>query len=92
MRLDLYLKTCRLVKRRAVARQMCETGRVLVNAHEARPAKAIKPGDCITLLFSAKRVELEVLSLPSGTSVEKSAAPDLYRVIAEHGRKDEGQI
>lgn len=81
MRLDLFLKNCRLIKRRAVARELCETGRVLVNGHDAKPAKEIKPGDRITLLFGAKTVELEVLALPVPS--KKTVAPDLFRVIAE---------
>jgi ribosomal 50S subunit-recycling heat shock protein len=89
VRLDLYLKTCRLVKRRTLARELCEAGRVLVNDHEAKPAKDVKPGDRITLLFNAKSIELEVLVLPSGKPLHKAGAQDLYRVLAETKREQE---
>lgn len=87
MRLDLYLKTSRLVKRRAVARTMCDEGRVLVNGREARPAKEIKPRDTITLLFSTRSVEIEVLGIP--TISKKGSAEELYRVTTEKRTENE---
>ena len=82
MRLDLFLKTSRLIRRRATAREMCDAGRVLVNGRDAKPAKEVRPGDVITLRFSTRTVDLEVLSeqaLPS----KKIQAEDAYRVISE---------
>lgn len=87
MRLDLYLKTSRLVKRRAVARAMCDEGRVLVNGREARPAKEVKPGDTITLAFSARSVEIEVLGIPAAS--KKGAVEELYRVTTEKRTENE---
>lgn len=91
MRVDLFLKTCRLVKRRSVARDMCEAGGVLVNNHEAKPAKEIKTGDSITLLFMAKSISLEVLALPAQKTVQKANAADLYRITAETRREHDGR-
>lgn len=87
MRLDLYLKTSRLVKRRAVARAMCDEGRVLVNGREARPAKEVKPGDTITLAFSARSMEIEVLGIPAAS--KKLAPEEIYRVTAEKRTENE---
>ncbi len=87
MRLDLYLKTSRLVKRRAVARAMCDEGRVLVNGREARPAKEVKKGDAITLAFSTRSVEIEVLGIPA--SSKKGAAEELYRVTTDKRTENE---
>ncbi len=87
MRLDLYLKTSRLVKRRAVARAMCDEGRVLVNGREARPAKEVKPGDAITLAFSTRRIEIEVLGIPA--SSKKGVAQEIYRVTTEKKTENE---
>jgi ribosomal 50S subunit-recycling heat shock protein len=87
VRLDLYLKTSRLVKRRAVARAMCEEGRVLVNGREARPAKEIKPRDTITLLFSTRSVEIEVLGIPAAS--KKVAIEEIYRVTS--GKRTENE-
>ncbi len=81
MRLDLFLKISSLVKRRAVARSLCDAGRVVVNGHESKPGKELRQGDIIEILFNAKRVELEVLSLP--VSPKKISADALYRIIAE---------
>ncbi len=87
MRLDLYLKTSRIVKRRAVARAMCDEGRVLVNGREARPAKEVKPGDTITLAFSTRSMEIEVLGIPAAS--KKVAVEELYRVTTEKRTENE---
>lgn len=81
MRLDLFLKTSRLVKRRAVAKEMCEAGRVLVNGREAQPAKEIRPGDAVTIKYSSKHIEIEVMSVADRPG--KAAPESLYRVTAE---------
>jgi len=81
VRLDLFLKISRLVKRRAVARSLCDAGRVLVNGHESKPGREIKQGDGIVLLFNAKHVELEVLSLPVSPKNTSTKVP--YRIITE---------
>ena len=81
VRIDLFLKTSRLVKRRAVAREMCDAGRVLVNGREARPAKEVKQGDAVTLSFPSRSVELEILVVP--LSSKKRAEEELYRITAD---------
>jgi ribosomal 50S subunit-recycling heat shock protein len=82
VRLDQFLKLSRLVKRRAVAQELCDAGRVLVNGHEAKPAKEVKQGDGITLKFPSRILELEVLDLLA-VSPNKTDAPLLYRISAE---------
>jgi ribosomal 50S subunit-recycling heat shock protein len=82
VRLDLFLKTSRLIKRRTVARETCEKGGILVNGLEAKPAKEVKPGDRITLKFSTRIIELEVLE-GHQTSSRISPAKELYRVLSE---------
>ncbi len=81
MRLDVFLKTSRLIKRRAVAREMCDNSRVLVNGHEAKPAKEVRQGDVITLKFSSRIVNLDVLGIPA--SSKKTPPEELYRVTSE---------
>ena len=81
MRLDLFLKSSRLVKRRTIAQEMCEAGRVLVNGHEAKPAKEVKEGDVITLKFSSRIVDLNVLEMP--TSSKKTSSEVFYTVTSE---------
>lgn len=87
MRLDLFLKASRLVKRRAVASALCDAGRVLINDRAARPAKEVKQGDRITLAFGARSIEVEVLVIPATSKKPATEAP--YRVIAEKRLSDE---
>jgi ribosomal 50S subunit-recycling heat shock protein len=82
VRLDLFLKTSRLIKRRTLAREMCDTGRVLVNGHDAKPAKEVRQGDVITLKFSTRIIDLEVLSEPAAPS-KKIRPEDTYRITSE---------
>jgi ribosomal 50S subunit-recycling heat shock protein len=86
VRIDLFLKTSRLVKRRAVAREMCDGGRVLVNGREARPAKEVKQGDAVTLMFPSRSIELEVLAVP--VSAKKPIGDELYRIIADNRMRE----
>lgn len=81
MRLDLFLKVSRLVKRRAVAKELCEEGRVLVNNRGAQPAKEVRPGDRVTVRYASRHVEVEITTLPARPG--KPAAEELYRVTSE---------
>ncbi len=83
VRLDLFLKTTRLIKRRSIAREMCDDGRVLVNGHPAKPAREVRPSDVITLSFSSRRVDLEVLAVPAGSPGKKGSPGDFYRIESE---------
>lgn len=82
VRLDLFLKVSRLVKRRSVAREMCDSGRALVNGHESKPAKEVKPGDVITLKFSSRAIDVEVLGVLAAPS-RKTPPEELYQVKSE---------
>jgi ribosomal 50S subunit-recycling heat shock protein len=89
VRLDLFLKTSRLVKRRTVAQELCEAGRVQVNGHAAKPAREVRTGDILTMYFSSRTIEVEVLSVPGSS---KRPAPEVpFRLISEKRtpRKDD---
>ncbi len=82
MRLDLFLKASRLVKRRTVAKEACDNGRII---HNGRPGKAgaeVKPGDHITLDYGPRQLTVEVLEVPSGP-VPKAGAASLYRTVED---------
>ena len=81
MRLDLFLKTSRLIKRRSLARELCDAGRVLINGHESKPAKEVKQGDIITLKFLTRTVEIDVLIVPA--SSKKISSEELYKVRSD---------
>jgi ribosomal 50S subunit-recycling heat shock protein len=77
----LFLKTSGLVKRRTIALELCDRGRVLVNGRVARPAKEVKPGDGVMLVFSTRSVQIEILAIPAST--QKTGVVQPYRVISE---------
>ena len=79
MRLDKYLKVTRLIKRRTVANEACDAGRVSVNGKPARASYEVKEGDQITLRFGVRTVTVEVLSVQE--TVRQSDAAALYRQI-----------
>ena len=79
MRLDKYLKVSRIIKRRTVANEACDAGRVLVNGKPARASYEVKEGDQITLRFGVRTVTVEVLSVQE--TVRQSDAAALYRQI-----------
>nr|WP_027870722.1 RNA-binding S4 domain-containing protein [[Eubacterium] cellulosolvens] len=79
MRLDKYLKVSRLIKRRTVANEACDAGRVLLNDKPARASAPVKAGDTIEILFGTKSVKVEVLDVQE--TVRKESAQELYRYI-----------
>jgi len=80
MRLDKYLKNSRIIKRRTVAKDACEMGRVTVNGRIAKPGLDLKIGDVIKITFGSKELEVKVISMPE--SVRKDDAQDMYEVIS----------
>ena len=79
MRLDKFLKVSRLIKRRTVANEACDAGRVSVNGHPAKASYDVKPGDVISISFGQKTVEAEVLDVQE--TVRKENAGDLIRFL-----------
>ena len=79
MRLDKFLKVSRLIKRRTVANEACDAGRVLVNDPSAKASAPLKAGDTIEIQFGGKAVKLEVLDVKD--TVRKEDAENLYRYL-----------
>ncbi len=79
MRLDKYLKVSRLIKRRTVANEACDGGRVLINDKVAKASSNVKVGDTITIQFGNKEVKVEVLDIQDTT--KKDEAKELFRYI-----------
>ncbi len=79
MRLDKYLKVSRLIKRRTVANEACDAGRVLANGKPARASYDVKVGDVLEIALGERVLKAEVLSVAE--VVRKDQAADLYRVI-----------
>ncbi|WP_295859593.1 RNA-binding S4 domain-containing protein [uncultured Oscillibacter sp.] len=80
MRLDKYLKTARLIKRRTVANEACDNGLVSVNGKPARASYEVKVGDRLSLRFGARTVTVEVLSVAE--NVRQADAAGLYREVS----------
>lgn len=79
MRLDKYLKVSRLIKRRTVANEACDAGRVLINDKPAKASANVKAGDKITIQFGNKEVKVEVLDVQE--TVRKEEAKELFRYL-----------
>lgn len=79
MRLDKFLKVSRLIKRRTVANEACDAGRVLVNGKVAKASVNVKVGDVIEIQFGTKSVKAEVLSVQE--TVRKEEAQEMYRYL-----------
>lgn len=79
MRLDKYLKVSRLIKRRTVANEACDGGRVSINGKPAKASASVKAGDIITISFGNKEVKVEVLSVQE--TVRKEEAKEMFRYL-----------
>ncbi len=79
MRLDKYLKVSRLIKRRTVANEACDAGRVTVNGKVARASLEVKVGDIIEISFGTRPVKLEVTAV--NETVRKDDAALLYKML-----------
>ena len=79
MRLDKYLKVSRLIKRRTVANEACDGGRVMINDKPAKASTNVKVGDIITIQFGNKEVKVEVLNVQE--TVKKEEAKELFKYI-----------
>ena len=79
MRLDKFLKVSRLIKRRTVANEACDAGRVTVNGQVAKASVKVKTGDIIEIQFGNRSVKVEVLDIRETT--KKEEAKDLFKYL-----------
>ena len=79
MRLDKYLKVSRLIKRRTVANEACDAGRVSINGKPAKASSAVKEGDVLEIQFGNRIVKAEILNVQE--TVRKEEAAQMYRVL-----------
>jgi len=76
MRIDKYLKVSRLIKRRTLANEACEQGRVLINGKVAKPGTEVKVGDIIEIRFGNSTTKVEVTAI--NEHVLKAESKDMY--------------
>lgn len=81
MRIDKFLKVSRLIKRRTVANEVADAGRIIVNGREVKASYQVKVGDEVQIMFGTKPVKVKVLSVEN--TVSKDGAREMYTVIEE---------
>ena len=81
MRLDKFLKVSRILKRRTVAQEACDGGKVEVNGRAAKPSSQLKVGDLVCVRFASAALTFRVKMLKE--TVKKDEAADMYEIVAE---------
>ena len=81
MRLDKFLKVSRLIKRRTVANEACDSSRIMVNGKVAKPSYNVKIGDELLIAFGSKSVTVRVLDIRETT--KKTEAAGMYEIVSE---------
>ena len=89
MRLDLYLKTSRLIPRRSLAQEFCDAGLISVNGSPAKSSKEIKADDVVEIKRRNRVTKILVLEVPATKQVSKNSAGDLYRLLEETVLEDD---
>ena len=79
MRLDKYLKVSRVIKRRTVANEACDAGRVTINGKVAKASTDVKEGDIIEVQFGTNPLKFEVLTVKE--TVKKDEAKEMYKIL-----------
>ena len=80
MRLDKFLKVSRIIKRRTVANEVSDMGRILVNGNVAKPSKQLKEGDIILIEYANRNVKVKVIKIPTN-NVSVQEASLLYEIL-----------
>lgn len=79
MRVDKFLKASRIIKRRTVANEACDGGRVSINGRPAKASANVKPGDILEIAFGGNQLKIKVLSVSE--HVKKEDAAGMYETI-----------
>lgn len=85
MRIDKFLKVSRIIKRRTVAQEACDAGRVFINGRQAKPGSEVRQGDTVVIAFGNHTLRLQVQEARESATVEQ--ARQMYKVVDEtiHG-------
>lgn len=89
MRLDLFLKTSRLIPRRSLAQEFCDAGLIKVNGAAAKSSKEVKAGDEIEIKRRTRLTRLRILEIPAVKQISKQAAPNLFEITGEEVIEDD---
>ncbi len=83
MRLDLFLKTSRLIVRRSLAQEFCDAGLVKINGQAAKSGKEIKAGDELEINRRNRVTKLKILQIPEKKQLAKNETANLYEILSE---------
>ncbi|MBM6773329.1 RNA-binding S4 domain-containing protein [Ligilactobacillus agilis] len=86
MRLDKFLKVSRVIKRRTVAKEIADQGRILINDKVAKSSSTVSVGDVLTIKFGNKTSKIKVLELKETT--KKNEAAGMYELVSEEYKED----
>jgi ribosomal 50S subunit-recycling heat shock protein len=89
MRLDLFLKTSRLIVRRTLAQEFCDAGKVKINDVKAKSSREVKTGDEIEIKRHNRRLKVRVLQVPDKKQVSKQDAANLYEILSDETTETE---
>lgn len=89
MRLDLFLKTSRLIPRRSLAQEFCDAGLIKINGAIAKSSKEVKTGDEIEIKRRNRLTLLKILEIPAKKQVSKESAADLFEILSEETLEDD---
>ena len=81
MRLDKYLKVSRIIKRRTVAKEICDAGRIQINGRQAKAGTEVAVGDKLVINFGGKILEAKILAVAENARVEEASA--MYEITGE---------
>ncbi len=81
MRLDKYLKVARVIKRRTIANEVCDAGRVSINGRKAKPSAEVKAGDILEIAFGSGLSRIRILAVKE--TVRKDEAGSLFEILEE---------
>ncbi len=86
MRLDQFLKLSRVVKRRSVAKELCDSGAVKVNGRPVKPSREVREGDVIEIDTFTRYLKAQVVRIPSSKNVSKKEARELLQILEDKRR------
>lgn len=87
MRLDKFLKISRIIKRRTLAKEVCDSKRSFVNERLAKAGTEVKPGDIVKLHLGQRRLVIKIIEIKNTISAQEASS--LYKVIEDYRVKDE---
>ena len=88
MRLDLFLKTSRLIPRRSLAQEFCDAGLIKINGAKAKSSKEVKAGDELEIKRRDRLTQIKILEVPAAKQISKHSAADLFEILRENILED----